>query len=184
MGLKLTVKQNNFCDKYVECGNASEAYRSAYSCANMSDRTIARKALELLENGMITACIKELQQNIRNKTNLTKVRILSELETILNASIADYVTIQKSLRNIDGVEVEMQEVVFKNFEELTAAQLKAVESVKQGRNGIELKLHGKNWTIERICKMLGYDAPAQIQLKSYDDMTIEELEEEARKYEQ
>jgi phage terminase small subunit len=27
---KLTIKQEKFCNKYLECGNASEAYRYAY----------------------------------------------------------------------------------------------------------------------------------------------------------
>ena len=41
----LTIKQENFCNYYLECGNASEAYRRAYSCSNMKGDTINRKAL-------------------------------------------------------------------------------------------------------------------------------------------
>lgn len=33
---KLTLKQKNFCDYYIELGNASEAYKKAYSCENES----------------------------------------------------------------------------------------------------------------------------------------------------
>lgn len=38
--MKLSVKQENFCNYYIECGNASEAYRRAYSCSNMKDESI------------------------------------------------------------------------------------------------------------------------------------------------
>ena len=67
---------------------------------------------------------------------------------------------------------------FKDFNELTESQVKAIESVKQGKNGIELKLHGKSWSIERICKMLGYDAPVKIEDKrvtNFESMSDEEL---------
>ena len=72
---------------------------------------------------------------------------MNELKCIVNAKISDYVELK------NGV------LKFKDFDELTEEQIKAIESVKEGRAGIELKLHGKAWTIERICKMLGYDAP-------------------------
>ena len=61
------------------------------------------------------------------------------------------------------------DVEFKPFSELTRKQLKAIESVKQGKNGIELKLHSKTWSIERICKMLGFDAPTGIDLTTLGD---------------
>jgi len=47
---------------------------------------------------------------------------------------------------------------------LTERQIKAIESIKKGKGGIELKLHGKSWTIDRICKMLGFDAPTKTAL--------------------
>ena len=37
---KLSIKQENFCNYYLECGNASEAYRRAYSCNSKSDKAI------------------------------------------------------------------------------------------------------------------------------------------------
>ena len=40
------------------------------------------------------------------------------------------------------------DVRFKPFDQLTENQLKAIESVKMGRNGIELRLHSKSWSIE------------------------------------
>lgn len=143
----LTQKQEAFCNYYIETGNASEAYRKAFCCKKMKPATINRKAFETLNHGKITARIQELQDEIKNKFDLSKERILNELKCIVNAKISDYVELK------NGV------LKFKDFDELTEEQIKAIESVKEGRAGIELKLHGKAWTIERICKMLGYDAP-------------------------
>lgn len=58
---KLTVKQENFCNYYIETGNASEAYRCAYSCSNMKDETVNKRASELLNSGEITGRVKQLQ---------------------------------------------------------------------------------------------------------------------------
>lgn len=153
--IRLTQKQENFCNYYMECsGNASEAYRKAYSCENMRPDTINRKAHELYENGKVTARLAELQEEQRKRSDITKERILKELECVLDANINDYV-------DFDGTTLR-----FKSFNDLTEKQLKAIESIKQGKRGIELKLHGKNWTIERICKMLGFDKPTVIDLRN------------------
>ena len=53
--MKLTIKQEKFCNYYLETGNASEAYRRAFSCGKMKSGTVNRKAIELFENGKITA---------------------------------------------------------------------------------------------------------------------------------
>ena len=59
--MKLTIKQEKFCNYYLESGNASEAYRRAYSCENMRPETINIRACELLANGKIAVRVKELQ---------------------------------------------------------------------------------------------------------------------------
>jgi phage terminase small subunit len=153
---KLTIKQEKFCNAYIETGNASEAYRTAFSYSKMKDATINNKAYILLNKGEIRERVKELQDELKAKSDLTKERVLSELEAILDSKITDYL-------DFDGVFI-----YFKPFSDLTESQVKAIESIKQGKNGLELKLHGKSWTIERICKMLGYDAPIKGELTGKD----------------
>lgn len=43
----LTIKQEAFCERYVELGNASEAYRQAYQSKGKTE-TIAPKASRML----------------------------------------------------------------------------------------------------------------------------------------
>lgn len=151
---KLTIKQESFCNNYIETGNACEAYKMSYNAKRMKNSTVNRRAQELLANGIITARIGALQTEQKEKSDITKEKILSELGAILNANIKDYV-------EFDGTTIK-----FKSFEDLSEKQLKAIESIKQGKNGIELKLHGKSWTIERICKMLGYDKPTVLDIRN------------------
>ncbi len=59
----LSQKQENFCQAYIETGNASGAYRTAYSVSGMKPATINRKATGLMAKGAIRARISELQQH-------------------------------------------------------------------------------------------------------------------------
>ena len=164
----LTPKQEKFLHKYLECGNASDAYRFAYDCSKMKDATVNVKASELLTKGKITVRLSELQGELKEKSDITKEQVLDQLRCIMFADIRDYV-------DFDGTTIS-----FKDFSLLTDNQAKAIESIKQGRNGIELKLHGKSWSIERICKMLGFDAPTQMvaQLSTgFEKMSDDELKE-------
>lgn len=78
----LTPKQENFCLAYLETGNASEAYRRAYSAGRMSESTINRKAKEVLDNGKITARIGELRAPVLEKCLITYEGHLTELELL------------------------------------------------------------------------------------------------------
>lgn len=62
MGKSLTVKQENFCNYYIESGNASNTYRRAYSCEKMKSEMVNNKAFQLLNQDDITARVKELQE--------------------------------------------------------------------------------------------------------------------------
>lgn len=76
----LTVKQENFCLKYIETGNASEAYRQSYDCGKMTNEVINVKASELLKNGKITVRIEALQAEHQARHKLTVDELLAELE--------------------------------------------------------------------------------------------------------
>lgn len=160
--MKLSVKQENFCNYYIECGNASEAYRRAYSCSNMKDESINVKAVELLNNGKITVRVKELQEELKKKSDITKEEVLNMLKSFMYADIRNFLTIKNG------------NVIFKDSEDWTEEMAMQVESVKQGKEGIEIKLNGRTWTIQRICKMLGFDSPQDVNVNMISPMTKEE----------
>lgn len=76
----LTIKQEAFCQAYIETGNASEAYRTAYAADKMKTESVNRKAKELLDNGKIAARVAELQGDIKQRHNVTVDSLLAELE--------------------------------------------------------------------------------------------------------
>lgn len=76
----LTIKQEAFCQAYIEKGNASEAYRTAYAADKMKPEVISVKASELLSNGKVAVRISELRGEHRKRHNITVDDLLVELE--------------------------------------------------------------------------------------------------------
>lgn len=87
--MALTPKQEKFCLGYIETGNASEAYRRAYSAGKMKEATIWRRAKELLDNGKVAARIAELQAPVAAKAQVTLESHLSDLKRLRDMAEAD-----------------------------------------------------------------------------------------------
>lgn len=162
MGKRLTRKQEKFCNYYVECGNASEAYRLAYVCSDSKDKSVWEMASNLLKNAKVSSRVAELREEQKKKSDIRKEDVLKVLRAIMNADIRDFLTLK------DGV------LTFKDSSEWTDEMAMQVESVKQTRDGIELKLNGKAWSIQRICKMLGFDTPQELNVNMAKPMTMDE----------
>lgn len=76
----LTPKQEDFCIKYVETGNASEAYRQAYDAGGMKPATINRKAIEVTRLPHIMARVHELRGDVTKTLHVTVAGLIAELE--------------------------------------------------------------------------------------------------------
>ncbi len=146
---KLTIKQENFCNYYIESGNASEAYRRAFSCDNMKADTIHVKAKELLNNGKITVRVKELQAEVKNRSDLKKDEAVNELSNIVRVRITNI------------MQIKGDTITVRNLEELPDEIVSAISSIKQTNAGIEIKLYDKISAIDRLSKMKGWDEPTK-----------------------
>ena len=78
----LTVKQEKFCTEYLQCGNASKAYRAAYNAGKMKDVTVNRNAFALLQNDKIATRIDQLRAESAKIAVLDKAMILDDLMKI------------------------------------------------------------------------------------------------------
>ncbi len=76
----LTPKQESFCQRYLETGNASEAYRLCYSAEKAKPETVNRSAKELLDNPKIAARLSELRAEALVGHSVTIASLLKELE--------------------------------------------------------------------------------------------------------
>ena len=65
--VKLTAKQEAFCQGIADGLGQADAYRAAYDAAGMKDISIYPKASELMKNGKIAARIAELRASVQEK---------------------------------------------------------------------------------------------------------------------
>lgn len=89
--MKLTPKQELFCQAYVKLGNASDAYRAAYNCENSKPSTIHRCAHDLLKRPHVAARIAELNQQALERTEVTAEAIVRRAWEIANEDKGDRV---------------------------------------------------------------------------------------------
>ena len=60
----LTAKQEAFVQKIIEGYSQADAYRSAYSCKNMSDNSIYVNASKLMADTKVALRLKELRDKL------------------------------------------------------------------------------------------------------------------------
>lgn len=165
--MKLTKKQEIFATEYVKLDDASAAFRIAYNTKRWKDKSVHERASKLLHSVKVQSRVKELQQiaaEVAEKEfRIDSKELLGHLNILRKSRIDQYVDFVE-IEKVVGIDEETQEEIktservlqFKPFEELTEEQLMCIESIKDTRNGIELKLHGKDWTIEKIAKHIGF----------------------------
>lgn len=70
--MKLTSKQETFCKEYISNGgNATQAYKKAYDCSKMKDKTINENASRLLKDSKVIARLKDLQEPFQKRFEYT-----------------------------------------------------------------------------------------------------------------
>ena len=75
----MTHKQADFVRWYFELGNASEAYKRAYN-SNAKPNTLHRKANDLLKHPVIKAEVIAMQEQARERNQVTIDNVVDELE--------------------------------------------------------------------------------------------------------
>lgn len=84
--MPLTPKQEAFALAYVETGNASEAYRRAYSAEKMKPASVAVNASKLLADAKVALRVQGLQEKAVERHEITVDDLIRELEEARTAA--------------------------------------------------------------------------------------------------
>ena len=180
-------KYERFCQEYtVDLNKTQAAIRAGYS-----EKTAKEQGYKLFTILHIEERIIELQAKLAEKLDIKAEDIARQLDEFRRSNIADYVelvTEETTVISKEGVTTtpEIQKLKFKDFKDLTPEQLRCIESIKEGKHGIELKLHGTEWSVEKLNRHIGFYAEDNKQankvvLTPQDrDARIEELLEMAK----
>lgn len=156
----LTIKQEKFCNKYLECGNASEAYRYAYDCSKMSDNSVWCNASQLLADTKVVQRLEYLKSHLAEASGITALQIIREHQKI---AFSDATRIRNGWMSL------------KEFESLTddeKACIRSVETKQTKRTTpmgdevideqVKITCYDKQKALDSIVSMLGYNAPEKI----------------------
>ena len=94
----LTPKQELFVQKIIEGMSQADAYRSAYSCKNMSDKTIWESASTLMKNHKVATRLQELRDQLAKPSIMTAQE---RLEWLTERIEDENVDINAKLKAID-----------------------------------------------------------------------------------
>ncbi len=142
--MKLTPKQQKFCQEYmIDLNGTQAAIRAGYS-----EKTANEQACQHLAKLHIQAYISELKQKLSIKTGITAERIINELAKIGFSNIQDYLSEGGS---------------FKDFIKVDANQAGAISSIKfatttfEGgeRQEVQVKMWDKVAALEKMGKHIG-----------------------------
>lgn len=149
---KLTAKQQRFIDEYLVDFNATQAaIRAGYSA-----KTARAAAARTLSNVSIRTEIARRQRDLQVRTEVSQDRVVRELARVAFADAASHVQVR--LREVpcpDGTRARVPVVEVKPTAELTDDQRAAIASIKQGANGIEVKLWDKLKALELLGRHIG-----------------------------
>jgi phage terminase small subunit len=133
MDNKLTPKQEAFAQKYVELGNASEAYRFAYDVSeDTKPETIWKEAYLLLGNPKVAPMVEKLQQEHRERHSVTVDSLTQELEEARMVAIAEgqgaaMTSATMGKAKLHGLLVDKNETKLDTTDTFAALVLKAVD---------------------------------------------------------
>ncbi len=138
---EMTPKQKRFADEYmIDLNATAAAIRAGYSA-----KTACEQGARLLANVKIADYIKQRMAERERRTEITQDRVVQELATIAFADMADFVQVVD-----DG-----SEVVALELDKIPPDKRGAIASIKQGANGIEVRLNDKVKALELLGRHLG-----------------------------
>lgn len=115
---KLTIKQQNFVDFYIELGNATQAYLKAYPNVK-KESTAKANGSRLLTNANVSSYIDERMEELKSVRVADQQEVLETLTAILRGE-----TTAATLRGIgEGAQVIDEEMPPTMGERIRAAEL-------------------------------------------------------------
>lgn len=89
--MSLTVKQEAFVKAFMETGNASQAYRTAYNAENMKDSAIHVSASQLLRNPKVALRLEQARENAQKRHDISIGKLTDMLVETYNLAMKESV---------------------------------------------------------------------------------------------
>lgn len=156
---KMTERQKRFCNEYLIDLNVTQAaIRAGYT-----PKYANKRAYELLDKPEIKEYLDKKMKDREQRTEITQDKVVNELAAIAFSNASDFFKVVDKPITAGGVPVlddegnprTYKDVEFVNTDKLSEANKKVISSIKQGSNGLEIKLNDKLKALELLGKHLG-----------------------------
>jgi phage terminase small subunit len=155
--VKLTLKQEQFCQAYIQNGgNASEAYRTAYNAEDMKPEVIHVKACELLKSGKVSVRIDELKDDILSRHQVTIDRVINEYSKLAFTNMGDFFRVDN-----DGLpQLDLSAITRNQSAAISEVTCEMIRTEKDGDDRMpvlkaKIKLADKRGALDSLSKVLG-----------------------------
>jgi len=156
-GRELTPKQEKYAQGLFKGLTQREAYKEAYNCQNMTDKSIDELACRAANDIKVMSRVVELTNEFSERNMVTKERVLAALAKIAFADIKEFVEFgPEEALMLDNGSGELVKTI------RAAVQVKpskdvdgtVLAEVSQTRDGIKVKPHDKMKALELIGRHL------------------------------
>jgi phage terminase small subunit len=158
--IKLTVKQEKYVQGLFLGLSQREAYKLAYDCKEMTDKTIDEAACRLADASKVVARLDQLKASFAIQNTKTVQKIVNELSKIAFSDIKDYLT-YKTEKTVVGIDektgqpiVDYRQII--DVMESNKVDGSVIQEVSVSRDGtFKFKLHDKIKSLELMGKHFG-----------------------------
>jgi len=156
----LTEKQNLFCLYFVKYWSATKAYQKAYGCGY---NTAHAEGYKCLAKSCVKKEVDRLKQNIRDGIGLEVMAVLQKYIDIAFADATDfmefgseeeYVIAEGQRLKDENGEYLKRSVSYVSLKDHDKIDGSLISEVKEGKEGISIKLHDKMKALEVLTKYL------------------------------
>ena len=140
----LTEQRRLFCLYYATSHNALQSYLKAYKCTKEAAHT---NGARLLANASIQDEVKRLRQIMQYHLDVGVSDLVQYCLKVVGADLGDYVT-------FNGFNVKLADS--------KTVDTSVVSEVKQGKDGISIKMEDKKWAWEMLAKYLDFGAMEEL----------------------
>jgi len=161
--IEITEKQKRFCENYFKDFNGSRAYKEVYG--NVTDESARALSSKLLTNINVKCYLDSLKKRLAELSGISPIKILREYEKIAFSSISHLHNTWIERKNFELLTDEQKDCI-QEIETKTRVIFDKSEKKPVEVEYVKVKLYDKLKSLDSINKMLGYNAPEEIDLSS------------------
>ena len=178
---QLNPKQELFCQYYAKNNNALQSYLKVYECSKESAMAAAYK---LLENIRVKERVAELKAQQRLDINVTKEDLILYCLRVVAADPGEYlkfkkeeipVITKKGVLTDENGKVVTRPLNVISVEDSEKLDTGVITEIRQGRDGLSIKLEDKKWAWEKLEKYLGFDIDSHVDGESAMQALIDSI---------